>query len=164
MPEQPKTESDITIRVLVGDEHALVAGLLAGAEESDNNYPARALSEEMAGESDREVPENRVIFGLFADGRLAVVGCATVEEGGRGCISRVYSASSLRGRGLARRLVEHAESHLRGGGCRSAYLYCWSPMTGTQRFWMKMGYARMAVTTHRHEDIFGGVIRCEKPL
>lgn len=164
MQEQPKTGSDITIRVLADDEHALVAGLVAGADESDNNYPVRALGEEMVGESEREMPENRVIFGLFAGGALAAVGCGTVEEDGRGCISRVYAASALRGMGNGRRLVQHVESYLRGDGCRTAYLYCWSPMTGTQRFWMKMGYARMAVTAHRHEDLFGGVIRCEKPL
>jgi len=164
MTERRAAELEIAVRVLSDAEHGLVRALTAGAPESDNTYPARALAEEMAGDSQGEIPENRVIFGLFADGRLAAVGCGTVEDGGRGYISRVYAAAPFRGRGIGRRLTNHIESYLREGGCDTAYIHCWSPMTGTQRFWMKMGYARVASRAHRHDGVFGAVIRCEKPL
>ncbi len=148
MSLKPLAKSEIVIRLLADNEHALVARLAVEGDGSDEFCTARALSEEMAGISEREVPPGRMIFGLFAGGHLAAVGCARLEGDAHGYISRVHAGRFLRRRGAARLLVEHMESYLREHGCRIANLYCWSHSVGTQRFWMKMGYTRVATRAH----------------
>jgi GNAT superfamily N-acetyltransferase len=160
----PLSASQLTIRVLTQDDLGEVSRLARTSGEGDNSYPIDRLELEMSGKSEEPPPEGRLAFGAFADGRLAAVGCGRVEEGAVGYVSRVYTGSELRGRGVGRRLVRVVESYLATRGCDKAYLYCYGPNVATQRFWMKMGYHRVFTAAHSHDGTLGWVVKCEKAL
>lgn len=157
--------AELDIRVLTNDDLPEVRRLARTAPDGDNPYPIDRLEQEMSGKSEKPPPEGRVAFGAFAHGRLVAAGCGLAERTEAvGYVSRVYTASGLRGRGIGRRLVRAVESYLAAQGCAKAYLYCWGPDVATQRFWMKMGYYRVLTAAHPYQETIGWVTRCEKPL
>ncbi|MHC4712518.1 MAG: GNAT family N-acetyltransferase [Planctomycetota bacterium] len=155
---------DLDFRVLSGADTLLVSALAAGVLEGDNSFPIEQLEREMSGNSEKAPPEGRVVFGGSLEGRLVATGCGLVEEGGLGYVSRIYVSPDARARGVGRRLVNHIESHLAARGCRKSYLYFWGPDRSAQRFWVRMGYARVCGIGHVHDEGLGYVVKAERLL
>jgi N-acetylglutamate synthase-like GNAT family acetyltransferase len=80
---------------------------------------------------------------IAAKARDRLVGCVGVEpHGDAGIIRSLAVAPEYRGRGIARRLVSHAEALASEGGVRCLYLLT----EGAAEFWSKLGYAILSRT------------------
>ena len=88
--------------------------------------------------------------GLFwlAERDSAVVGSAMAGyDGHRGWLYSVGVLPLLRGRGIGRALVAHAESALRVRGCPKINLQVLTARPDAQRFWVTLGYREDPVTS-----------------
>ena len=161
--------SEYRYRDLKAADLPAVRRLAEEAPEGDNDYPVSLLAAEMAGEREPEwvTTEGRRAIGIFdGDGGLVGVGCATPAAEGiadEGYISRVYIAPAIRGRGFGRDLARRLEEILAQAGCRRAFLYIWSVMSGVADFWLSCGFVREG-TVGLGEDEEGFVVRLMKML
>lgn len=88
--------------------------------------------------------------GLFwlAERDGVVVGSAMAGyDGHRGWLYSVAVLPLLRGQGVGRALVEHAERALAALGCPKINLQVLTARADTQRFWTALGYREDAVTS-----------------
>jgi GNAT superfamily N-acetyltransferase len=156
---------ELLIRDLTAADLGEVSRLAEAAASvpDDNTYPIVMLDKELRGVAENAPPAKRTAFGAFEDARLVATGCSTPLGESVGWISRIYVDSALRRAGIAGRLVEFLEKHLKGRGCSCATLDFWGMRHTTQRFWLKMGYARTGTWAHpKFEGAF--VVVCRKAL
>lgn len=107
------------------------------------------LPEQIAIEGDRINAEKLHLF--FENGRFLVIesaeglaGCVYAEvRGSRGYIGLLALRPELKGRGLGRVLMSHAEEYLGGAGCEAADLRTISARTDLVPMYRHLGYREM---------------------
>lgn len=129
---------------------AVLADCVAGGAsvsfmEPFSHEQARAVFEEMAAEVERG---RRMILAAFADGRLVgtvqVILALPPNQPHRGEIAKLLVHRSARKRGIARLLMEHAESEARAEGKTLLVL---DTVTGddAERLYARLGWTRVGV-------------------
>ncbi|WP_298964853.1 GNAT family acetyltransferase [uncultured Methylobacterium sp.] len=118
------------------DHHyAGVASLWAEAFPDDSpwNRPEVAIPEKMRFQPD--------LFFVALEEDAVVGSVMAGYEGHRGWISRIAVLKAFRGKGLGRRLLDHAEARLAALGCIKVNLQVVASNAATAEFYARSGYA-----------------------
>lgn len=116
-----------------GDEEAVVGLWTRCGLTVPWNDPARDIARKLA-----DSPE---LFFVAEAGGAVVGTCMAGYEGHRGWIFYMGVEPALRGRGLARALLAHAEAALAARGCPKVELMVRETNAGVLEFYRHLGYA-----------------------
>ncbi len=101
-------------------------------------------------------------FGAFAEGRLVAVALWQAVDGAL-MIARVSVLPEVRGRWLARRLIEACESEARAQGLARTRLRVRLMLPENERLFQRLGFARVRIEAHAGFDA-PTVAILEKPI
>lgn len=133
------------IRAVNADDRDAVIALWKAvfAEYADPERPQR----DPAGSFTRKLAMDDGLFWL-AERDRSIAGTAMAGyDGHRGWLYSVGVLPSLRGQGVGRELVAHAERALAGLGCPKVNLQVLTAKPESQRFWIALGYREDLVTS-----------------
>jgi len=155
-------ENSSSILGLVSDHAALlalkdacIAGMrAAGIEQWDEAYPdAAGFTRDLAAGTLHVLREGEVILGCFTldttHDPLWQGMAWEVPAESAAVVHRLMVHPAAQGRGLARRLMAHAESLARARGFRAVHLDCFTANPAALRLYERLGYRRVGTAMMR---------------
>ena len=150
---EPGTGLDFALR-LAGERDAqgILECLSAAFEEYRSRYTAEAFEDTvLKPETVRLRLKEMTIFVAISEGEKVVgtIACKVAE--GEGHLRGMAVLPRLHGAGIAQRLLERAEAHLRRQGCMRITLDTTEPLERAMRFYERNGFVRSG----KVQDFFG---------